>query len=37
MEKDKEKYTPNKTLSGSGDNEYNKIYKNHSKNNLKKK
>ena len=36
MEKDKEKYTPNKTLSGSGDNEYNKIYKNHSKNNLKK-
>ena len=36
IEKDKEKYTPNKTLSGNGDNEYNKIYNNPSKHNLKK-
>ena len=36
IEKDKEKYTPNKTLSGNGDNEYKKIYNNPSKYNLKK-
>jgi len=36
IEKDKEKYTTNKTLSGNGDNEYNKIYNNPSKHNLKK-
>jgi hypothetical protein len=36
IEKDKEKYTPNKTLSGNGDNEYNKIYNNPSNYNLKK-
>ena len=35
-EKNKEKYTQNKNLSGNGDNEYNKLFYNHSKHYLKK-
>ena len=35
-DKGEEKYTPNKTLSGNGENEYNKLFYNHSKNNMQK-
>jgi len=35
-DKDKEKYKSNKTLSGIGENEYNKLFYNHSKNNMQK-